>query len=163
MCTYVHISVTKWCIVGYGTGAWWDLCPRSIVQVIGFILCQAQTAFNESFHDQSCGLYKMQLCKMQTHFFLFKTITGKVISSISKLRDICKLFSFPAFISHRCVCFLCYKSICSCISSPHQMGWKSGWGWGGGVDLGHENPRHDMHWCLTPKVPQYISWKISSE
>ena len=24
--TYVHISVTKWCIVGYGTGALWDLC-----------------------------------------------------------------------------------------------------------------------------------------
>ena len=25
MCTCVHISVTKWCIVGYGTGALWDL------------------------------------------------------------------------------------------------------------------------------------------
>ena len=25
MCTYVHISVTKWCIVGYRTGALWDL------------------------------------------------------------------------------------------------------------------------------------------
>ena len=24
MCTCVHISVTKWCIVGYGTGALWD-------------------------------------------------------------------------------------------------------------------------------------------
>ena len=30
MCTHVHISVTKWCIVGYGTGALWDLCNRSI-------------------------------------------------------------------------------------------------------------------------------------
>ena len=28
MCTDVHISVTKWCIVGYGT--LWDLCDRSI-------------------------------------------------------------------------------------------------------------------------------------
>ena len=26
MCTDVHISVTKWCIVGYGTGALWDSC-----------------------------------------------------------------------------------------------------------------------------------------
>ena len=25
MCTGVHISVTKWCIMGYGTGALWDL------------------------------------------------------------------------------------------------------------------------------------------
>ena len=24
MCTHVHISVTNWCIVGYGTGALWD-------------------------------------------------------------------------------------------------------------------------------------------
>ena len=30
MCTRVHISVTKWCIVGYGIGALWDLCTRSI-------------------------------------------------------------------------------------------------------------------------------------
>ena len=27
----VHISVTKWCIVGYGTGAWWDLWDWSIM------------------------------------------------------------------------------------------------------------------------------------
>ena len=26
----VHISVIKWCIVGYGTGALWGLCNRSI-------------------------------------------------------------------------------------------------------------------------------------
>ena len=30
MCTHMHISVTKWCIVGYGTGALWDLSDRSI-------------------------------------------------------------------------------------------------------------------------------------
>ena len=33
MCTCVHISVTKWCIVGYGTGALWDLWNGSIVTV----------------------------------------------------------------------------------------------------------------------------------
>ena len=31
MCTYVHISVTKWCIVGHGTSALWDLCNRLVV------------------------------------------------------------------------------------------------------------------------------------
>ena len=31
----VHISVTKWCIVGYGTGALWDLCDRSIHPISG--------------------------------------------------------------------------------------------------------------------------------
>ena len=30
MCTHVHISVTKWCIVRYDTDALWDLCNRSI-------------------------------------------------------------------------------------------------------------------------------------
>ena len=33
MCTDVHISVTKWCIVEYGTGILWDLCDRSISSV----------------------------------------------------------------------------------------------------------------------------------
>ena len=30
MCTHVHISVTKCCIVGYGTDAFWDLWDGSI-------------------------------------------------------------------------------------------------------------------------------------
>ena len=29
LCTHVHISVTKWCIMGYGTFALWDLCHTS--------------------------------------------------------------------------------------------------------------------------------------
>ena len=29
ICTVVHISVTKWYIVGYETGGLWDLCNRS--------------------------------------------------------------------------------------------------------------------------------------
>ena len=29
----VHISVTKWCIMGYGFDALWDLCHRSIAKV----------------------------------------------------------------------------------------------------------------------------------
>ena len=30
MCTHVHISVAKCCIVGYGTGALWDWCNKSV-------------------------------------------------------------------------------------------------------------------------------------
>ena len=30
MCIHVHISATKWWIVGYGTGALWDLLDGSI-------------------------------------------------------------------------------------------------------------------------------------
>ena len=30
MCTFVHISVTKWCIVGYLSDALWDLWDGSI-------------------------------------------------------------------------------------------------------------------------------------
>ena len=32
MCTHVHISFTKWCILGYGTSALWNLCNVSIYQ-----------------------------------------------------------------------------------------------------------------------------------
>ena len=32
MCTNVHISVTKWCIVGYGTGTLWDLGNSSMIR-----------------------------------------------------------------------------------------------------------------------------------
>ena len=28
ICTHARISVTKWCIVGYGAGTLWDLCNR---------------------------------------------------------------------------------------------------------------------------------------
>ena len=34
MCTHVHISVTKWCIVGYVTSALWNLCNRSIAEPV---------------------------------------------------------------------------------------------------------------------------------
>ena len=34
MCTHVPISLTKWCIMGYGTDALWDLCNRSIPGII---------------------------------------------------------------------------------------------------------------------------------
>ena len=43
MCTRVHISVTKWCIVGSGTGALWDLCNRSIPWLISLAPCVAST------------------------------------------------------------------------------------------------------------------------
>ena len=39
----VHISVTKWCIMGYGTDALWVLCNRTIVLLQNF----AETTMNE--------------------------------------------------------------------------------------------------------------------
>ena len=38
VCTRVHISVTKWCIVRYGTGAMWDLWAGSIGASAGMML-----------------------------------------------------------------------------------------------------------------------------
>ena len=41
-CTHVHISVTKWCIVGYRVGALWGLCDRCIrMFAITYIYCAA--------------------------------------------------------------------------------------------------------------------------
>ena len=34
MCTHLHISATKWGIVGYGSSALWDLCSRFIAPCI---------------------------------------------------------------------------------------------------------------------------------
>ena len=34
MCTHVHISVTKWCIVGYATVALWHLRKRSALALL---------------------------------------------------------------------------------------------------------------------------------
>ena len=45
MCTHVHIYVTKECIVGYGTGALWDLCNRSHVAAGLFYLSWTTTSF----------------------------------------------------------------------------------------------------------------------
>ena len=40
MCTQVHISVTKWCIVGDGPSALWDLGDGSIVSAWEKIDCK---------------------------------------------------------------------------------------------------------------------------
>ena len=51
MYTCVHISVTKWCILGYGTDVLWDLCNRSISS------CDcSEHAF---FHQSSYNLYQI--------------------------------------------------------------------------------------------------------
>ena len=46
MCTHVRISVTKWCIVGYGTGALWDLCKE--------ICCGCFLVVNINNHLKRC-------------------------------------------------------------------------------------------------------------
>ena len=39
MCTFVHISVTKWCIVGYLSDALWHLWDGSIVVMLSCTQC----------------------------------------------------------------------------------------------------------------------------
>ena len=53
MCTHVHISVTKWCIVGYDTDAFWDLWDGSIASHINLqmqLLSHARTIVNLLLH-----------------------------------------------------------------------------------------------------------------
>ena len=52
MCTCVHISVTKWCIVGYLSNALWDLWYRPIA----FRFTDACTGYH--YHDQSIRIRK---------------------------------------------------------------------------------------------------------
>ena len=49
MCTHVLISVTKWCIVGYGTGASWDLWDWPTLESSNSYQCKC----NHSFGDAS--------------------------------------------------------------------------------------------------------------
>ena len=45
MWTHVHISATKWCVVGYETGVLWDLRNMSIAL--------------DGDHDDACNIYKL--------------------------------------------------------------------------------------------------------
>ena len=49
----VHISVTKWCIVGYGTGASWDLCSRSIKTIYRQVSNRRRTLVGNQIVDHS--------------------------------------------------------------------------------------------------------------
>ena len=50
MCTHVHISVTKWCIVGYGTGAMLDLSEKPLwICATGLLVIQC--TFGDLLHD----------------------------------------------------------------------------------------------------------------
>ena len=66
MCTHVHISVTKWCIVGHGTGALWDLCNRSI-KMMGVItnpcLNLPYTLLVKWSNGSQLGKHSLHTCK----------------------------------------------------------------------------------------------------
>ena len=59
--THVDISVTKWCIVGYGTGALCDLCNRSHFIVNPIISLWSSDAYMHTmpslFQIMACGLF----------------------------------------------------------------------------------------------------------
>ena len=62
MCTHMHISVTKWCIVGYGTGALWDLRNWSIVSglMMGCVTLAgiAVITFLVTYKSSHCSLFQ---------------------------------------------------------------------------------------------------------
>ena len=55
-CTHVHLSVTKWCIVGYLSGALWDLWDASIVMQAHEVKADALDIdlIQNDIHDQLC-------------------------------------------------------------------------------------------------------------
>ena len=64
MCTHVHISVTKWCIVGHGTDAlWdcgkWDWCIVRYVQQVGNDH-QFVHKSSRQIHTRSVGTHRVQ-------------------------------------------------------------------------------------------------------
>ena len=57
MCTPVHISVTKWCIVVYGTGAFWDCCNLNhICTMLEHPLTNQSWSLADDIHTLSFGL-----------------------------------------------------------------------------------------------------------
>ena len=81
MCTCVHISVTKWCIVGYLSDALWDLWDGSIDTKFGLAVRKISSewlpwsplgtlklAFNVSSDDQ--GIHPDDLCVSVVEVFV---------------------------------------------------------------------------------------------
>ena len=62
MCTGVHISVSKWCIVGYLSSAFWDLWDGSIKARV------AQPSFSCSDHLLSQGIVSLTFWKLSKMF-----------------------------------------------------------------------------------------------
>ena len=60
MCTLVHISVTKWCSVGYSSNTLWDLCHRW--HVWNFVMIVRWKIFkrkNSNFHYNGKNIYEV--------------------------------------------------------------------------------------------------------
>ena len=72
MCTYVHISVTKWCIVGYLSDALWDLWDRSIASdgYFNINVCNS-VILNNVTTGSGYTVYKPQLSPIITFCFCF--------------------------------------------------------------------------------------------
>ena len=79
MCTRVHISVTKYCIVGYGTNVFWDLWDGSISMVAQHILCinrKTLLAMIEGWDIRtikfyiSCNALRERKCRLRTRQYI---------------------------------------------------------------------------------------------
>ena len=70
MCTSVHISVTKWCIVGYGTGVLWDLCNRTID--IPPLMWHSQPLFLAPNYDQFSQSTTCSILSCNIHSIIYQ-------------------------------------------------------------------------------------------
>ena len=96
----VHISATKWCIVGYGTGALWDLLIRSIVAtVLIFSLAYHQHGSCAAFwwndthhhnaHSQKSEIFHTKFCINKcTNFSLINNNSLEPIVSMATFTSI---------------------------------------------------------------------------
>ena len=57
MCTHVHISVTTWCIEGYGTDALWHLCNRSMASTQSYDCPNASRSTMKNMSNRITRIY----------------------------------------------------------------------------------------------------------
>ena len=68
MYTHVHIFATKWCIVGYGTGALWDFCNRSILfNVLTLWDMGKMIAYQKTIFSVAFCMKKSLMCLLEMH------------------------------------------------------------------------------------------------
>ena len=79
MCIHGHISVKNWCIMGYGTGALWDLWDWSILKLTAWQVALGKVFFyilQKLFWDtwSSATSYLLKMCQ------LFSRLKGSFVT-----------------------------------------------------------------------------------
>ena len=123
MCTYVHISVTKWCILGYRTGALQDLRKRSIDQCGGI----GMTVHSSITHLVSVHFYKkyslnwLQIWQMNPLWHFIILITLCKISFLFSGFDLNVFFIFWAPTGDCILVMSCLKQWWPCFIVTYML------------------------------------------